>query len=102
MRNRLRSETFGLRSAAAIAAMMGAFFIVPSGADAASLRVKLACSKEYYAFCSQFSSDSPQVRSCMRAAGERLSPRCLNALIAEGEVSQEEVAARRAQAHQQD
>jgi hypothetical protein len=36
----------------------------------------------------------------MRAAGERLSSRCLNALIAAGEVSQEEVSRRAAQAHQ--
>ena len=32
----------------------------------------------------------------MRSAGEKLSPRCLNALIAAGEVSETEVVARRA------
>jgi hypothetical protein len=36
----------------------------------------------------------------MRAAGEKLSPRCLNALIAAGEVSEEEVARRAAQMRQ--
>jgi hypothetical protein len=36
----------------------------------------------------------------MRAAGEKLSTRCLNALIADGEVTQEEVARRAAQMRQ--
>jgi hypothetical protein len=66
-------------------------------AAAVSLRVKLACSRDYRALCSQFPSDSQEVRECMRAAGEKLSSRCLNALIADGEVSQEEVARRAAQ-----
>lgn len=52
--------------------------------------------QDYRALCSQFSSDSPEVRRCMRSAGEKLSPRCLNALIAAGEVSETEVVARRA------
>jgi hypothetical protein len=67
-----------------------------TGAKAVSLRVKLACSIDYHALCSQYASDSPEVRQCMRAAGEKLSPRCLNALTAEGEVSEEEVARRAA------
>jgi hypothetical protein len=36
----------------------------------------------------------------MRAAGEKLSARCLNALIAAGEVTEEEVARRAAQMRQ--
>jgi hypothetical protein len=56
--------------------------------------VKLACSRDYYALCSQFRSDSPEVRQCMRAAGEKLSPRCINALVQAGEVSPAEVASR--------
>jgi hypothetical protein len=92
------SKAFGLRSSVfVIAALAGVW---ATSASAVSLRVKLACSKDYYALCSQFSSDSPEVRNCMRSAGERLSPRCLNALIAAGEVSETEVARRAAQAHQ--
>jgi hypothetical protein len=71
-----------------------------SQAEAVSLRVKLACVSDYRALCGQYASDSPQVRQCMRAAGERLSPRCLNALIAAGEVSEEEVARRASQMRQ--
>ena len=87
-----RSRAFGLRwSALVIAALAGVW-----AASAVNLQVKLACSKDYRALCSQFSSDSPEVRRCMRSAGEKLSPRCLNALIAAGEVSETEVVARRA------
>lgn len=68
-----------------------------STANAVSLRVKLACSRDYYALCSQFASDSPEVRQCMRAAGPKLSPRCINALVQAGEVSEQEVAHRAAQ-----
>ena len=89
-----RSRAFGLRwSALVIAASAGVW---ATSASAVNLQVKLACSKDYRALCSQFSSDSPEVRRCMRSAGEKLSPRCLNALIAAGEVSETEVVARRA------
>ena len=94
----MRNATSHLRSCCAIAVLATAG--LATQANAVSLRVKLACSSDYRALCSQYASDSPEVRACMRAAGERLSPRCLSALIAAGEVSQEEVARRAAQAHQ--
>ncbi|HVZ05245.1 hypothetical protein [Hyphomicrobium sp.] len=72
---------------AAIAATNDAF--------AVSLGVQLACATDYYAHCSAYSPDSPQVRSCMRAVGNRLSRRCVNALVAAGEVSAAEVSRRR-------
>lgn len=99
MRIPMRNATSRFWSCWAIAAVAVVGF-TGTQANAVSLRVKLACSSDYRALCSQYSSDSPEVRACMRAAGERLSPRCLNALIAAGEVSQEEVARRAAQAHQ--
>jgi hypothetical protein len=71
-----------------------------STAGAVSLHVKLACSRDYYAYCSQFASDSPEVRQCMRAAGEKLSARCVNALVDAGEVSPIEVSRRSAQIRQ--
>jgi len=94
----MRNATSHLWSCCAIAVLLTAG--LATQANAVSLRVKLACSSDYRALCSQYASDSPEVRACMRAAGERLSPRCLSALIAAGEVSQEEVARRAAQAHQ--
>jgi hypothetical protein len=93
--------TFGFRSGILTVAVIGtAFGVWVSEAEAVSLRVKLACVKDYRALCGQYASDSPEVRQCMRAAGEKLSSRCLNALIAAGEVSAEEVARRAAQMRQ--
>ena len=88
------SRAFGLCGTAFIVAASAGVWA--TSASAVSLQVKLACSKDYRALCSKFSSDSPEVRRCMRSAGEKLSPRCLSALIAAGEVSETEVVARRA------
>ena len=86
------------RTGAAVAAAVAALASVwATDAGAVSLRVKLACSSDYYAHCSQYASDSPEVRQCMRAAGEKLSPRCIDALVAAGEVSEAEVSRRSAQ-----
>lgn len=76
-------------AAAAIAASMIAG--IASQASAASLAVELACAADYYAYCSQHDSNGPGVRSCMRANGPKLSSRCINALVAAGEVSKSEV-----------
>lgn len=67
-----------------------------SEAGAVSARVKFACAKDYFAYCRQFRPDTPEVRRCMNAVGERLSSRCVNALVAAGEVSGREVAQRAA------
>lgn len=68
--------------------------IAPGSAEAVSTRVKFACAKDFYTHCKSFGPNSPEARMCMRAAGERLSPRCVSALIAAGEVSAAEVAQR--------
>ena len=96
-----RGGAVRLRSCASIAiGLIAAVAAGSNGANAVSLHVKLACSRDYYAYCSQFASDSPEVRHCMRAVGEKLSPRCLNALVDAGEVSQTEVSRRAAQLRQ--
>jgi hypothetical protein len=64
-------------------------------ASAVSLRVQIACATDYYAHCSAYSPTGPQVRKCMRAVGAGLSKRCVDALVAAGEVSSKEVASRR-------
>lgn len=71
-----------LASAVALGAL-----VVSSQAGAVSLGVKLACAKDYYAYCSQHTPDSPGVRKCMRAHGPQLSKGCIGALVAAGEVS---------------
>lgn len=74
---------------------LGGAAVTANDALAVSLSVQLACASDYYAHCSAYSPDSPQVRSCMRAVGNGLSKRCANALVAAGEVSSVEVARRR-------
>lgn len=71
-----------LAAAAALAAAT-----LSTQAGAVSLGVKMACAADYYAYCSQHAVGSPGVRQCMRANGARLSARCVNALVAAGEVS---------------
>lgn len=66
-------------------------------ASAVSARVKVACASDYFAYCRAHAVGSPGVRQCMHAAGPKLSKRCVNALVAAGEVSQAEVARRAAQ-----
>lgn len=91
------SGAFRLRPCASYAvAFFAAASVWATGAGAVSLHVKLACSRDYYAYCSQFASDSPEVRQCMRSVGKRLSERCFNALVDAGEVSPVEVARRAA------
>ncbi|MFN3869750.1 MAG: hypothetical protein ACK4MF_11895 [Hyphomicrobiaceae bacterium] len=69
-----------------------------SGAAAISNSVKIACMADYFSYCSQHSPEGSGVRQCMRANGLKLSSRCVNALVAAGEVSKEEVARRSASA----
>lgn len=66
--------------------------LVPTSASAVSARVKIACAKDYFAHCRQFPPGSAQTRQCMRDVGDDLSPRCVKALVADGEVSAKEVA----------
>lgn len=100
MRGLVRNTVSVSCAGALVAALAIVSGVSATPAEAVSLRVKLACSSDYRALCSQYASDSPQVRQCMRAAGEKLSSRCLNALIAAGEVSEEEIARRAAQVRQ--
>jgi hypothetical protein len=78
--------------AVAAALIVGAVLFA-TDASAASMRVKAACASDYFAHCSKYSPSSPQTRDCMRGIGEGLSKRCVNALVADGEVSNDEVAA---------
>ncbi len=89
--NRRRSS-----SRSSYVALLALAAILPAGsAFALSLRVQIACATDYYAHCSAYSPTSSQVRSCMRAVGTSLSKRCVDALVAAGEVSAAEVAHRR-------
>lgn len=83
-----------VKAVLASAMALGGAAITANNALAVSLSVQLACATDYYAHCSAYSPDGPQVRSCFRAVGNSLSKRCVNALVAAGEVSASEVARR--------
>ena len=82
---------------AAAVTLVGLVSLVPV-AGAAGANVTIACASDYLAYCSKHPTEGPAVRQCMRANGSRLSGRCLEALIAAGEVSRTEVKRREASA----
>ena len=84
----VRSQVASRWSKTAAAAALLAGFILPvTDASATSSRVKFACANDYFAHCSKFKPDTPEVRKCMRDVGENLSKRCIAALDADGEVT---------------
>jgi hypothetical protein len=78
------------------AIVIGILSLQVTQAAAVSARVRMACISDYFSYCSQHRVGSPELRQCMRANGPSLSKRCVNALIAEGYVSQSEVSRRAA------
>lgn len=92
-RTHLTQEDYAMTRtiALSLAALASAMTLQAAPASAVSIAVKMACMTDYLANCSQHAIGTPAVRSCMRAVGPRLSKRCVNALIAGGEVTQAEV-----------
>ena len=76
--------------------VVGALAATSLQANAFGMRTKMACAGDYFAHCSAYSPGSDEVRSCMRAVGSGLSRSCVDALVADGEVSAAEVNKRRA------
>lgn len=72
-----------------------AFLLSASAASAIGFLTQMSCASDYYAYCSQFQVGSKELRLCMRRVGPKLSKSCLNALIADGEVSKAEVEKKR-------
>jgi hypothetical protein len=66
-------------------------FASPGDVGAVGLKTQMNCASDYYAYCSQFAVGTSAVRKCMRDNGPRLSKACVNALIADGEISKAEV-----------
>jgi hypothetical protein len=87
-----KSTTF--RTVITAVLVSGALLSQITQAGAVSPAVKVACLSDYLANCSAHSIGSPELRKCMRAVGTRLSTRCINALVAAGEVSKSEVTRR--------
>jgi hypothetical protein len=84
----------GVRAAAAVAAVL-VFAVAGTTANAYTARVNSACERDYYRFCAKYSIGTPELRSCMLASHRALSSRCVNALIAAGEVPHKYLASMR-------
>lgn len=88
----MTSITISHPTIAVCAAIAVAAFLLNAGpAVAVSSSVKSACASDYLSYCSQHPLETRALRQCMRAAGPRLSKRCVSALVAAGEVSKSEV-----------
>jgi hypothetical protein len=78
-----------------------AMFCVVAGTGAAvaqhtySKAVQKACAKDYKAHCGQYGVETEALRLCMDRAGQRLTKTCVDALVADGEVSKQEVERRK-------
>ena len=64
-------------------------------ANAVSSSVRTACMSDYFAYCSAHAVGSPALRTCMKANGSKLTPRCVDALVSAGEISPTYVAKKR-------
>ena len=79
-----------------IAILTTVFLVLGIGAvRAIDDRVRRACERDYLSYCARHDPDGREVRTCMSANGTRLTQACVDALIATGAVSKEEVARRR-------
>jgi hypothetical protein len=60
-----------------------------------SKAVQKACANDYKRHCGQYGIETEALRLCMDRAGQSLTKTCVNALVAAGEVSKEEVERRK-------
>lgn len=74
------------RGIASAALALGAVLVTATAALAVSGRVERACKNDYLQFCPSYEVGTPQLRNCMRQAGRRLSPRCIDALRDAGDI----------------
>ena len=81
---------------ASIAVIIGLVTAGSQPALAYSEKVKNACKNDYMTHCNTYEVGSAALKQCMRKAGPKLEPKCVDALVDAGEVSAQEVASRRA------
>jgi hypothetical protein len=76
-----------------------ALSLLAEGAQAQTSRyskqLQRACANDYKAHCGEYGIETEALRLCMDRVGHRLSKTCVNALVAEGEVSRAEVKRRK-------
>ncbi len=59
-----------------------------------SAQVKEACKRDYKKYCGIYALKDPGLKQCMDRAGRSLTQRCVDALVASGEVTKERAAQR--------
>lgn len=67
------------------------FLLLTTNAYALGIRSTTNCGVDYFKYCSQYAIGSDEVRECFRRNGHNLSSYCVDALLADGEVTKEEV-----------
>ena len=72
--------------AVALVATAASVMVYGTAARAYSERVNQACNDDYFAYCGQHALGSSALRYCFEASRNKLSQRCINALVDAGEV----------------
>lgn len=75
---------------------LGVIAVSATQASAVDSGVRRACMGDYLNYCRQHGVNVSKVSGCMRRNGNRLSKRCVGALVKAGYVSKSEVARRQA------
>jgi hypothetical protein len=57
--------------------------------------VQKACANDYKRLCGQYGIETEALRLCMDRSGQRLTKTCVDALVADGEVTKQEVERRK-------
>jgi hypothetical protein len=57
--------------------------------------VQRACASDYKQHCREYGIETEALRLCMDRAGQRLTQTCVDALVADGEISKQQVEARK-------
>ena len=57
--------------------------------------VQRACADDYKQHCREYGIESEALRLCMDRAGQKLTQTCVDALVADGEISKQQVEARK-------
>jgi hypothetical protein len=70
--------------------------VVCAAEAAPSKHVQQHCVQDYKKFCSEWGIESKGLKNCMHKHGDNLTHACVAALVHSGEVSQAEVARRKA------
>jgi hypothetical protein len=63
-----------------------------------SKTLQTACAEDYRRHCGEYGIETEALRLCMDRNGKSLTKTCVNALVAEGEISRAEVERRKKQA----